>query len=360
MPRLWHEDYSQWVTDQSACREILKAGSATFHAASRLLPERVRSAATVLYAFCRIADDTVDVNGGTVEAVNGLRARLDDVYAGRARDDAVERALSRVVREHEIPREVLDALLEGIVWDAEGRDYHTISDLNAYAARVAGAVGAMTCLLMDRRDADVLARACDLGVAMQFTNIARDVGEDARAGRLYLPRDWMRGAGLDPDAWLAEPVFDERLGSVIQRLLRTADELYKRAEMGIARLPRGCRPAIFAARYFYAEIGRELERQGFNSVDQRAVVPNGRKLRLLAPALAAAALPSGWRPFPALDETQFLVSASAGGRSGLAGDSPAWWALNTRVERTLDMFIRLNRQERARTEMALEARRVTT
>ncbi len=357
MARLWHEDYSRWVTDLAACRRLLMAGSKTFYAASRLLPERIRTAATVLYAFCRIADDTVDEDGGTVESVDGLHAQLDLVYAGRPRNHPVDRALSRVVVEYGIPREVLDALLEGIVWDAEGRDYHTISDLNAYAARVAGAVGAMTCLLMDRRNPDVLARACDLGVAMQFTNIARDVGEDARNGRLYLPRDWMRDAGLDPDAWLADPVFDDRLASVIQRLLATADVLYKRAEMGITRLPLACRPAIFAARYFYAEIGRELERKGLNSVKHRAIVPGRRKATLLIPILASAALPSGWRAIPALDETQFLVTASSGEHPGLAGASPAWWALNKRVERTLDLFMRLKRQEQARTEAALQAPR---
>ena len=130
-----------------------------------------------------------------------------------------------------------------------------LDDVQAYAARVAGSVGAMMTVLMGIRDPATLARACDLGVAMQLTNIARDVGEDARSGRLYLPRAWLRAEGIDPDAWLAAPIFTPAIGHVVARLLRAADQLYRRAEDGIAGLPRGCRPAIFAARHIYAAIG---------------------------------------------------------------------------------------------------------
>ncbi len=101
-----------------------------------------------------------------------------------------------------MPRALPEALLEGLAWDAQARRYATLSDLYDYSARVAAAVGAMMCVLMGVRDADALARACDLGVAMQLTNIARDVGEDARERRLYLPLDWLAEAGIDPDAFL--------------------------------------------------------------------------------------------------------------------------------------------------------------
>ena len=98
-----------------------------------------------------------------------------------------------------------------------------MEDLHDYAARVAGTVGAMMALVMETRDPRSLARACELGVAMQLTNIARDVGEDARNGRLYLPLAWMREAGLDPEAWLAAPQFVQRLARVVSRLLAEAD-----------------------------------------------------------------------------------------------------------------------------------------
>ncbi len=118
----------------------------------------------------------------------------------------------RVVRRSPCRAPCLDALLEGFAWDAAGRRYDTLDDLLDYAARVAGAVGAMMAVLMGVRDPALLARACDLGVAMQLTNIARDVGEDARAGRLYLPLAWLREAGIDPDAFLADPALQSRFG----------------------------------------------------------------------------------------------------------------------------------------------------
>jgi len=175
-----------------------------------------------------------------------------------------------------------EALLEGLAWDAEGRRFEDIGDLHDYAARVAGTVGAMMTLMMGVRSPEALARACDLGVAMQFSNIARDVGEDARAGRIYLPLAWLREAGIDPEAFLAHPVYTDALGSVVKRLLAIADTLYDRSLAGIARLPLGCRPGILAARALYSEIGREVERRGYDSVSQRAVVSFRRKAHLLA------------------------------------------------------------------------------
>jgi 15-cis-phytoene synthase len=122
---------------------------------------------------------------------------------------------------------------------------------------------------------------------MQFTNIARDVGEDARAGRLYLPLSWLREAGIDPDEWMRKPVFTPMLAEVISRLLVAADALYERADVGITGLPRGCRRGIRAARFLYAEIGHELRRNGLDSVSRRTVVPRWRKLTVLAGAWAA-------------------------------------------------------------------------
>ena len=117
----------------------------------------------------------------------------------------------------------------------------------AYSARVASAVGAMMCVLMRVRDADALARACDLGVAMQLTNIARDVGEDARAGRLYLPAGLADRRPAHPRAFLRGPQQPPPSALPTARLLTEADRLYARSEAGISALPLGCRPGIMAA-----------------------------------------------------------------------------------------------------------------
>jgi phytoene synthase len=327
------------AADLRACRTLMRGGSKSFYLSSLALPARVRAPASALYAFCRVADDAIDNGADTAAALADLRARLDAVYAGAPRDDIADHALAAVVRDARLPRVVLDALLEGFAWDAQSRRYETIDDLHDYAARVAGTVGAMMALVMETRDALCLARACELGVAMQLTNIARDVGEDARNGRLYLPMAWMREAGLDPQAWLAAPQFDARLARVVARLLAEAERLYARAECGVIGLPRGCRPAIQAARLVYAEIGHALEAAGLDSVQRRTVVPTRRKLALLVRAVGALvkapghpiAAGAGSAPLPAV---RFLVEAAA------SSDLPS----RTFYQRTLRMIALFERQ----------------
>ena len=333
---------------------MLRAGSRTFFAASLLLPRHVREPASVLYAFCRQADDAVDHPGAHADAVPRLRARLDLAYGGAQLAQPADRALAAVARRHAIPRALPAALLEGLEWDCAGREYEDLPQLYDYAARVAGAVGAMMALLMGARSAAAVARACDLGVAMQLSNIARDVGEDARAGRLYLPRRWLRDAGIDPQAWLADPVFSPALGSVVRRLLARADELYARVDAGVASLPLACRPGINAARFLYAEIGREVARAGYDSVSRRAVVPAARKAALIAAAALAAPVRVRREAVPPLPECAFLVDAATTG-AGLLPDlvavparPPRWWNVSRKLVRMIELIERLERRDQLR------------
>jgi phytoene synthase len=331
--------------DLAACREALRGGSHTFYAASLILPRAVRGPASALYAFCREADDAIDLALDHAEALAVLHARLDRAYAGEPGGHPTDRAFAATVAHFEIPRELPEALLDGFAWDAQGRRYETVEDLHGYGARVAGTVGAMMSLVMGVRSPQALARACELGVAMQFTNIARDVGEDARMGRIYLPLAWMREAGLDPDAWLAAPVFDARLAVVVRRLLAAADELYVRGEAGISKLPQGCRPAIRAASRLYAEIGREVARRGCDSVTSRAVVPGLRKIAVLGRAVVASGTASHSLSLPPLPAIRYLVDAV--GPLGPQGvpEGAAWWHVEARTVRILEMFERLNERD---------------
>ena len=304
------------AADMAHCRAAIRSGSLSFHAASRLLPPRVRDPALALYAFCRLADDEVDEGHDKTRAVLTLRDRLDLAYRGQPRNAPEDRAFAALLEDFAMPRALPEALLEGLAWDATGRQYDTLSGVLDYSARVAAAVGAMMCVLMRLRDGDALARACDLGLAMQLTNIARDVGEDARAGRLYLPRDWMREEGLDPEGFLINPMPDPRVARLTRRLLAEAGELYIRAEAGIAALPLDCRPGIFAARHIYAGIGRAVRRNGFDSITRRARTGRAAKIGWLALALgqtaASVALPRAPRLHAApAPETAFLVAAAA-------------------------------------------------
>jgi len=304
--------------DLSACVDMMRGGSKTFFAASRLLPPRIRDAAIALYAFCRVADDMVYLGDSIERSLKVLHHRLDRIYAGQPENTVEDRALAVVVQRHALPRHLLDALLDGFAWDGHERRYETMEDLHGYAARVAGSVGAMMCWIMGPRHATALARACELGVAMQLTNIARDVGEDARNGRLYLPLIWMREAGVDPSAWLATPVFSPAIQSVIERVLVEAERLYLKANSGIAELPKDCRAAILAARLIYAEIGNQLRREGCDSVNHRAVVSTTRKLALLGQSkLQASWISVAKDSSPPLEAIRYLIEGCAVSELGL-------------------------------------------
>jgi phytoene synthase len=349
MPTRWSEHLHASPEDLEFCRALLKGGSRSFHAAGKLLPARVHGPAGAIYAFCRLADDEID-NAIDADAEMGsgphddpqaalarLRVRLDRAYSGSPLPLAVDRAFADVVRRHSIPRALPEALLEGFAWDAAGRTYENLSDVLAYGARVAGAVGAMMTVLMGKREPVTVSRACDLGVAMQLSNIARDVGEDARHGRLYLPREWLREEGIDPEAFLLNPVFTPALGRVVARLLAVADILYARADAGIGELPMNCRPGIGAARLLYAEIGHKVLRNGGDSVSTRAVVSGRRKLALLAEGLFQAVFPATVNSAPPLAETQFLVEAVMAATMRRPAESG--------VGRLLDLFARIEARQ---------------
>lgn len=327
--------------DMAACEELMRGGSKSFFAASSLLPQRVRIPAIALYAFCRVADDAIDEHSDDPLAIQKLQKRLAAIYDGQPEAIIEDRAMAMVAHRYGLPRELPEALLEGFAWDAAERHYDTIEDLHHYCARVAGSVGAMMAMIMGITNPHALARACELGNAMQLTNIARDVGEDARNGRLYLPRSWMRQAGIDPHTWLADPQFTPALGEVIGRLLLEADRLYQRGSSGIAALPRDCRGAILAAANIYADIGRVIADREMDSVNERAVVGSTRKLTLLCIAKARAQLPIRCDTEAPLPAIQFLVDACAlAGKRKINGITPK--SFDERCEWVIDLFERLS------------------
>jgi phytoene synthase len=341
------------AADRAACRTLIRNGSRTFSAASLLLPAAVREPAYALYGFCRISDDMVDVDGGSHAAIARLRHRLDLAYAGQPADCSADRAFADVVHRFGVPRALPEALIDGLAWDVGGVVCEDLGDVYAYAARVAASVGAMMSILMGVLDPATVARACDLGVAMQLTNIARDVGEDARSGRLYLPRAWLREAGIDPDLWLAQPRFSPALGAVVARLLEAADHLYARADAGIARLPAVCRPGIYAARHLYREIGVEVARRGFDSISGRARVAGRRKLALVRRALvdAIARRPRALAD-PPLDETAYLVEAVAATQARPAPAQDIAGGVFERVLWVAELFATLDARDRMQGERA--------
>jgi phytoene synthase len=287
--------------DRAACRRWIAHHSKSFYLSSLLLPARVREASWALYAFCRRADDAVDEGEGgdaAMRRVEGLRARLDSVYGrgGQEQKDTdestqIDRAYAFIAERYDIPRALPEALLQGMEMDANGAVYERWADLDAYCFRVASTVGLMMTRVMGYRGDVALLRAADLGMAMQLTNIARDVGEDARRGRVYLPKELLDEVGADPKKLAAGPA-DDAARAAVKRLLARANTHYRAADLGVPLLPRACRLAIASSREIYSAIGDAIAANGYDSISTRAYVPLGRKLLLVARAARALFTPS--------------------------------------------------------------------
>ena len=257
------------VAPAAVARATIAHHSKSFALASRLLGRRLGDQTAVIYTWCRRADDAVD----EAPAGDGTIERLDDelvaAYDGRARDPVLA-AFGEVARDRGIPLAYPRELLAGMAMDVRGSTYVTIEDVIVYAWRVAGVVGLMMTHVFGVADDAALVPAAHLGIAMQLTNICRDVGEDARRGRVYLPQQWIDEHGLH---------------GARQALLALADRYYASADTGIAALPWRAALAVRAARNVYAAIGARIT----TSLD-RAFVPGPAKLALVARALGRTTL----------------------------------------------------------------------
>jgi phytoene synthase len=298
------------AADLAVCEASIRRHSRSFYAASRLLPKGVRDAAVATYAFCRAADDAVDDPGSTSAAQArhaATRRRLDDIYRGKRADTASGRAFALVAAAAGIPREEPAALLDGMAQDLGSVRIGDEDALLLYCYRAAGVVGRMMSRIMGCGDPEALGRAVHLGIAMQLTNIARDVGEDARRDRVYLPSTWLEEAGGSaPDVLAAEASAPVR--RVTHRVLALAERYYASGIAGIGLLPWRCRPAILSAALLYRAIGRQVAARDGDGVTGRARVGTPRKVALIATAAARCVLDPRLRPgaarpaVPALDE----------------------------------------------------------
>lgn len=276
----------------------IEVGSKSFAAAARLFDPATRRSVLMLYAWCRHCDDVVDgqelgfnmatpASHDAAGALALLEAQTRRAYAGETMDDPAFAAFQEVALRHRIdPRFAFDHLA-GFAMDVEGARYESIDDLLRYCYHVAGVVGLMMASIMGARDPRVLDRACDLGLAFQLTNIARDIVEDARMGRCYLPAQWLREAGIPPHE-LAEPRHRAALARVAARLVDHAEPYYDSARMGIAALPLRSAWAIASARNVYRQIGIEVKRRGARAWDERTGTTKAAKLWLLANGAGSA------------------------------------------------------------------------
>ncbi len=303
----------------AAAHAAIARGSKSFALASRLFDPVTRDRATLLYAWCRYADDVIDgqVDGfARVESVgtpaerlaaleSGTRAALSrqlplrrDGVIGDAGATAFA-ALARVAAETAMPvRYPLD-LIEGFRSDVEERRFVTFDDTLIYCYHVAGCVGVMMAIVMGVApdDSATLDRACDLGLAFQLDNIARDVVEDAANGRCYLPEAWLGEAGLTLSTFAAA-YNRAALATVVARLVDAAELYAASSRYGTPTLPWRSAWAVLAAADIYGGIGRRVRAEGVAALDRRVTTSRNEKFAAIARALPAALSRSRRWPAP--------------------------------------------------------------
>ena len=265
-------------------RAEIERGSKSFAMASKLLDARTRDQTAVVYAFCRRADDAVDEVPLTDQpaAIIRLQGELAAIYRGRATDPVLA-AFNHIAWERTIPHHYPAELLAGMAMDVYGARYRDFCDLHRYCFRVASVVGLMMCHVFGVSNDDALVPAARLGIAMQLTNICRDVAEDWTRGRLYLPDDLLARHGAGGLAGDLGCPFPQRaripLAGAVRELLALADTHYRAADHGIPALPWRAALAVRAARRIYAAIGDRIRDNHYDVLAGRAIVSRNTKLR---------------------------------------------------------------------------------
>jgi phytoene synthase len=268
------------------CRWMIRKGSKSFSLAAKLFDSETRDAAFFLYGWCRYCDDQVDDAGKTAsqdQLAKRIKALKEDTAAAFSfaeQREPVFVELQYIVHRYGIPAHYALELIEGMAMDARGTRYNSLTVLLLYCYRVAGTVGLMMSHVMGLRDESALKHAADLGIAMQLTNIGRDIIEDAAMGRIYLPLSWLQEAQI-PAGEISAPEYREKLAMLSLRLLREADRYYRSGDTGLWYLSFRSAFAVAAARQVYSEIGSLLLRKGARAWDQRTYVTGSLKLRVV-------------------------------------------------------------------------------
>lgn len=267
------------------CARVIAGKARSFSFASRFLPARTRHEVAALYAFCRTVDDIADVpeEGASVEAT---RAHLDGwrrwLCAGApAGDDPITYAVAHVVRQYDLPLGPLFDLLDGLDGDLAPRHLPDDTALERYCYCVAGTVGIVMAVLLGTHEPEALRAACDLGIAMQLTNVLRDIREDLARGRIYLPADAMATVGYHRSD-LEYGVIDGRFVTLMQQYIERARAYYATGLAGLRFLPRESRFPIALAAASYAAILTKIEDAGFDVFTRRVCTGRGEKLLLAA------------------------------------------------------------------------------
>jgi len=284
----WHRDPAL-APALAACRQATRTHATSFFFASRLLPARKKSAAYALYAFCRWVDDAFDEieHARQPPDAAALARTLDEILAGRSPLPFAP-AFAAMTREHGIERDWCRDLIEGCARDRVPLRLRDLAELEVYCYYVASVVGIMMSRIFGLRDASLLPRAVEMGLAMQLTNILRDVREDYERGRIYLPAEDLARFGVTEEQLRAGRV-DESWRALMRFEIARARAWYAGAELGLPGLDGdGSRMTARVIGRLYAGILDEIEKHDYDVFSARRYVPTPRKCVILAQCLAGA------------------------------------------------------------------------
>jgi phytoene synthase len=263
----------------SECQQMIRVGSKSFSLASQLFRPETRGAAFFLYGWCRYCDDQIDQAQGREEAdfrLGELNQKTKNAFLNQQQSETVFIAFQQIVKQYQIPQDYPRDLLEGMAMDVRGQKYFTLEDLKVYCYRVAGTVGLMMVHVMGVSDEKALKHAVDLGIAMQLTNIARDIFEDFAMGRVYLPQSWLQEWNI-PEDELTLPKHRVYLTQMVACLLNEAEKNYTSGRAGLDYLPFRSALAVSAAISVYSQIGHTVLKRGEHAWDTRTIVSKTQK-----------------------------------------------------------------------------------
>lgn len=264
------------------CRNVTRDHAKSFYFCAQFLPAGKRQAIYAVYALCRHLDDIVDTSSG--RSADDTRAVLDAWSARLVEpgpdDHPALVAWRDAATNFHIPVDLAEELVRGVLMDLVQSRYATYGELEVYCYRVASVVGLMTSRIFGFTDERALDRAVDLGIAMQLTNICRDVGEDARLGRIYIPLEELERFGV-AESDILEGRFSPSFVRLMQFQIERARVLYRSAEQGIAWLSADSRMTVRLSSRIYGQILGRIERNGYDVLSRRAYVPFHRKLATL-------------------------------------------------------------------------------
>ncbi len=258
----------------SNSREIVRRSGSNLAFALAILPRAVRRDMEVFYAFCRVIDDLVDEPGLEMESRRAGLDRWREVIGGTATEyhPGVESEFAELIRRLDLNRDDLSAIIDGMEMDLTPNTFPTVDDLRLYCYRVASAVGLVSVRIFGCLDPQARSYAEQLGYALQWTNILRDVGEDARKGRVFLPREHLNRFGLAMEDMLSGKPHPEKFLQLMQYETLIARAHYREALAILATLPRFDQGALCSAelmRRIYTDILDAMERDGFRVYDMR-------------------------------------------------------------------------------------------